>query len=93
MHEELVQNVVIDEEFVKNFVMGAKIDPKVEMVLMETGFCGNSLGLIMGEMCWDGIEQRGTWHETDGGYLWILVVWTLDPVGSETMLLTDTCTL
>ena len=62
-------------------------------VLMETGFCGNSLGLIMGEMCWDGIEQRGTWHETDGGYLWILVVWTLDPVASETMLLTDTCTL
>ena len=59
---------------------------------MEIGFCGNSLGLIMGEMCWDGIEQRGTWHETDGGYLWILVVWTLDPVASETMLLTDTCT-
>ena len=62
-------------------------------VLMEIGFCGNSLGLIMGDMCWDGIEQRGTWHETDGGYLWILVVWTLDPVASETMLLTDTCTL
>ena len=56
---------------------------------MEIGFCGNSLGLIMGEMCWDGIEQRGTWHETDGGYLWILVVWTLDPVASVTMLLTD----
>ena len=38
---------------------------------MEIGFCGNSLDLIMGEKCWDGIEQRGTWHETDGGYLWI----------------------
>ena len=38
-------------------------------VLTEIGFCGNSLGLIMGEMCWDGIEQRG--NETDGGYLWI----------------------
>ena len=65
----------------------------VAEMLMEIGFCGNSLGLIMGEMCWDGIEQRGTWHETDGVYLWMLVVWTLDPVASETMLLTDTCTL
>ena len=27
-------------------------------VLMEIG-CGSSLGLNMGEMCWDGIEQRG----------------------------------
>ena len=62
-------------------------------VLREIGFCGNSLGLIMGDMCWDGIGQRGTWHETDGGYLWILVVWTLDPVASATMLLTETCTL
>ena len=39
-------------------------------LLMEIGFCGNSLGLIMGDMCWDCIEQRGTWHETDGGYWW-----------------------
>ena len=31
-----------------------------DFLLMEIGFCGNSLGLIMGEMCWDGIEQRGT---------------------------------
>ena len=60
---------------------------------MEIGFCGNSLGLIMGDMCWDGSGQRETWHETDGGYLWILVVWTLDPVASATMLLTETCTL
>ena len=65
---------------------------KMEM-LMEIGFCRNSLCLIMGDMCWDGIEQRGTWHETDGGYSWILVVWTLDPVASETMLLTETCNL
>ena len=64
-----------------------------ERVLTEIGFCGNSLGLIMGEMCWDGLEQRGTWYETDGGYLRILVVWTLDPVASATMLLTETCTL
>ena len=60
---------------------------------MENRFCGNSLDLIMGEICWDDIEQRGTWHETDGGYLSILVVWTLDPVASATMLLTETCTL
>ena len=59
------------------------------LLLMEIGFCGNSLDLIMSEMCWDGIEQRETWHETDGGYLWILVVWTLDLVASATMLLTD----
>ena len=58
---------------------------------MEIGFCGNSLGLIMGDLCWDGMEQRGTWHET--GYLWILVVWTLDPVASAMMWLTKTCTL
>ena len=24
------------------------------------------MGLMMGYVCWDGIEQRGTWHETDG---------------------------
>ena len=62
-------------------------------MLTEIGFCGNSLGLITGEMCWDGIEQRGTWHETDGRYLRILVVWTLDLVASATMLLTETCSL
>ena len=32
-------------------------------------------------------------HETDSGYLCIPVVWTLDPVASEAMLLTETCTL
>ena len=66
---------------------------KETKLLMELGFCGNSLGLIMGEMCWDGVEQSGTWHETDGGCLRMLVVWTLDLVASETMLLTETCTL
>ena len=29
MDEELVQNIVMDGKFVKNFVMYAKIDPKV----------------------------------------------------------------
>ena len=33
MDEELVQNVVKDEELVKNFVIGAKFDPKVVMDL------------------------------------------------------------
>ena len=33
MDEELVQNVGTDEQIVKNFVKGAKIDPKVEMDL------------------------------------------------------------
>ena len=33
MDEELIQNVVMDEKFVKIFVMGAKIDPKVVMDL------------------------------------------------------------
>ena len=33
MDEELVQNVVMDGQFVKNFVVGAKIDPKVVMDL------------------------------------------------------------
>ena len=31
-------------------------------------------------MCWDGIEQRGAWHETEHGYLWILVGMDLNPV-------------
>ena len=35
MDEELVPNVVMDEKFVKNFVMGAKMDPKVEMDLSK----------------------------------------------------------
>ena len=54
---------------------------------MESGFG------IMGDMCWDGIEQHRTWHETDGGFLWILVVWTLDPVASAAVLQIETCTL
>ena len=33
MDEELVQNVVMDGQFVKNFVVGAKVDPKVVMDL------------------------------------------------------------
>ena len=31
MCEELVLNVMMGEKFVKNCVMGAEIDPKVEM--------------------------------------------------------------
>ena len=59
-------------------------------VLMESVFCGNSLGLFWCDMCWDGIGQRGTWHETDGGYLWILVGIDLNPVASVTVLLSET---
>ena len=40
---------------------------------MDIGFCGNSLSLILSDVWWDVIGQRGTWHETNGGYLWILV--------------------
>ena len=39
-------------------------------VLMESVFCGNSLGLIRCDMYWVGIGQRGTWHETGR---WVLV--------------------
>ena len=51
--------------------------------------CGNSLGLIRCDMCWDGVGQRGTWHETERGYLWILVGRDLNPVASVTVLLTE----
>ena len=33
MNEDLVQNGVMDGKFVKNFVMNAKIDPKVVVAL------------------------------------------------------------
>ena len=35
MNKELVQNSLMDEKFVKNFVIDAKIDPKVEMDLSK----------------------------------------------------------
>ena len=53
---------------------------------MENVFCGNSLGLIRCDVCWDGIGQRGTWHETVDGYLWILVGMDQNPVASLTVL-------
>ena len=59
-------------------------------MLVEIVFCGNSLGHIQCDMCWDGIRQRGTRHETDDGYLWILVGMDLSPVASVTVLLTGT---
>ena len=52
------------------------------------GFCGNSLSLILSDVWWDGIGQRGMVGTC--GY-WS--VWHLDPVASVTMLLTETCTL
>ena len=41
----------------------------------------------MAEMCWDSIEQRGTWQDTDGEYLWMRVAKTLDFVAFKTMML------
>ena len=58
--------------------------------LLENVFCGNSLSLIWCGMCWHGFEQRGAWHETEHGYLWILVGMDLNPVASVTVLLTET---
>ena len=34
--------------------------------------------------------QRGTWHETECGYLWMLVGMVLNPVESLSVLLTET---
>ena len=48
------------------------------------------MGLTQCDMCWDGTGQRATWHETDGGYSWILVGMDLNPVASVTVLLTET---
>ena len=50
-------------------------------VLMDNVFYGSSLSLIRRDVCWDGIGQSGTWHETDVGYLWILVGMDLNPCG------------
>ena len=50
----------------------------------------DSLDLIWCEMWCDGMEQRGTWHETEHGYLWMLVGMDLYPVASVTVLLTET---
>ena len=41
MNEELVQNSVMNEQFVKNFVTNAKLDPKVVMDLyIFFNWCG-----------------------------------------------------
>ena len=34
--------------------------------------------------------KRGTWHDTEHGYLWMLVGMDLNPVASVTVLLTET---
>ena len=46
MNEELVQNVAMGTKIVKNFVMGAKIDPKVEMDLSIFKICGWNFSAI-----------------------------------------------
>ena len=56
---------------------------------MPNMFCGNLLGLIRRDVCWDGAGQRRTWHETDDGYLWTFVGMDLNFVTSVTVLLTE----
>ena len=60
------------------------------LVLMESVFRGNPLSLVWCGMCSDAIEQRGAWHETERGCMWMLVVMELTPVASLTVLLTET---
>ena len=36
------------------------------------------------------LEQRGTWHETEREYLWMLVGMDLNPVETLSVLLTET---
>ena len=56
MDESLVPNGVIDGKFVKNFVMDAKIDPKVEMEvskLVVGTVCNPSI-----KICWKNLLMR-----------------------------------
>ena len=60
--EELVQNGVIDGKFVKNFVMGAKIDPKVVMDLSIFKIGGwNGLQPIGQKMLEELIDENEPW--------------------------------
>ena len=61
MDEDLVQNIAWCEKFVKNFVMGAKIDPKVEMDL-STFKIGrwNILQFSNGKLLEESIEEAAT---------------------------------
>ena len=58
MNEEFVRNGVMSEKFVKNFVMNAKIDPKVVMdlsikFLVDGTVCNPSI-----KICWKSLLMR-----------------------------------
>ena len=58
MNEEFVRNGVMSEKFVKNFVMNAKIDPKVVMDLsikymVDGTVCNPSI-----KICWKSLLMR-----------------------------------
>ena len=54
MDEELVQDVAMGEQFVKNFVMGAEIDPKIDGSVMadfgQTDFGQTNFGQLFGRL-------------------------------------------
>ena len=62
MTEELVQNGGMNEKFVKNFEMNAKIDPKVVMDLSIIKVGGwNSLPPISQELVEEFIDENEPW--------------------------------
>ena len=62
MNEEFVRNGVMSEKFVKNFVMNAKIDPKVVMDLSILKIGGwNSLQPINQNLLEEFIDENEPW--------------------------------
>ena len=60
--QNLVQNGVMSEKFVKNFVMHAKIDPKVVMDLSTFKNCGwNSLQPVDQNLLEEFIDESEPW--------------------------------
>ena len=66
MDEELVQNVLMDRQFVKNFVMGANIDPQVVMDLFTFKIGGwNILQSSNRKLLEEGIEENDSqWYRS-----------------------------
>ena len=52
MDEELVHNVAMGEKVVKNFVIGAKVDPKVEMDLSMFEMVDGKFCNPITKSCW-----------------------------------------
>ena len=59
MDEEVVQNSVMSRKFVKNFVMNAKIDPKVVMDLIIGGW--NSLQPSTQKLLEEFVDENEPW--------------------------------